>query len=263
MKVVRGAVAALLVAALAGCSAPPADDVARVAHPRTSKVLLPQPVPIPEGVVASGPLVGADGAAWGDAVVRRTDGGFRIELPEHTLSVPTRAIAISDRPVSTEECGADEVSQVSWDPASIPVPNFDDDWFSGDPSFIDTVLVVDRADFPGAGGPGAECSMPILAVAALQWTIAPTRPWLRIADSGAADGAKGIVTHRDGVPVLYETAPGDAWDAIAERFGITGDDLEWLNPIRLGNFERGVAYAWQVLNLDPLNRGDSETRRPR
>ena len=54
---------------------------------------------------------------------------------------------------------------------------------------------------------------------------------------------------------------GDAWSAIAARFGMSEDDLEYLNPQRSRAGTR-EAIAYQVLNLDPAGRGDSVTRLP-
>jgi hypothetical protein len=126
---------------------------------------------------------------------------------------------------------------------------------SGDWSFFTSLLIIGYPD-PDLGGDAAGCMQPILAAAPLTWDVPDVRPWVEPADSGSRSGATGDV---DGT--RYTTAPSDVWDEIATRFGIGGDDLEWLNPIRTPSGNHS-AFAGQVLNLDPNDRSDSESRRP-
>jgi hypothetical protein len=86
--------------------------------------------------------------------------------------------------------------------------------------------------------------------------------------SGAASGigrrsSASVGFHRRRRPAAgCCTRPGgDPWASIAARFGESEDDVEWMYPIRIPGNER-MAYARQVLNLDPENRGDSGSRRP-
>ena len=129
---------------------------------------------------------------------------------------------------------------------------FDADMYpSGDWSFFTSVIVVGFVELGGDG-----CTQPILASGPLVWDQPVVRPWVNPIDTGARTGANGTVD-----ATTYTTASGDIWSEIAARFAIDGDDLEWLNPIRIGS-QPGTAYADQVLNLDPDDRSDSESRRP-
>jgi len=51
-------------------------------------------------------------------------------------------------------------------------------------------------------------------------------------------------------PVSYTVARGDVLAAIADRFGVTVDDLGYLNPFR----GTGMAIADEIINLDRHNR---------
>jgi hypothetical protein len=247
-----GAVATVL---LVGCtSAPSTQDDLATAAPTEEAVNVP--VVIPDGIVASGELVRPDGSVFGTAELEKSDDGLIFHLPDLApLGDPAQLIiALADGPVTMETCAEDNIWAVGitgdWPMArALQVEGGDD------PSFYRHLLVVPY-------GTGEGCAQPILALATLDWDVPQTRPWIEVADSGPVTGAQGGVLVESGRPLVYRTAAGDAWDAIAARFGLTPDDLAYLNPIRLGNAEPGVAYADQLLNLDPTNRGDSETRRP-
>jgi LysM repeat protein len=72
------------------------------------------------------------------------------------------------------------------------------------------------------------------------------RPNLHVVDSGIRTGGTGVVTMVDGKPASYAVAPDDVMKAIAERFGITVDDILYLNPTRMGGT---MALAGETLNL--------------
>jgi hypothetical protein len=238
-------VAASLV--LAGCStaAPQQTEPAHV------------PVLIPSGPVATAELTTVAGDPVGDVSIIRDGEGYRIDYPEISglgtdIGVTRTELTLSDSPFTTDECGDANVWQIGWGDDAIRTVAFDANAFpSGDWSFFTSVIVV---GFRESGDDA--CTQPILATGDLVWDQAVIRPWVEPQDSGPREGATGTV---DGT--IYTTAAGDIWGEIATRFGIDGSDLEWLNPIRVGS-QPGMAYAGQLLNLDPDDRSDSESRRP-
>jgi len=116
----------------------------------------------------------------------------------------------------------------------------------GDPSFLRSLILVEHRSADARVVGGAE----------LSWRHPDARPTLRVKDSGPASGANGQVQlDGSGAPLSYTTASGDSWPSIAERFGITEDDLLWLNPVRSSPSYTGEnAYAGEVLNLSKAGR---------
>jgi hypothetical protein len=252
--VLVGGVAAMLLTGCAATPTPVSTDEPVVFHPTTPHA----PVEIPLGVVATGDLIAADGISLGAADIVHSEAGFRIELPPVDFGDPqTWMPTLSDSPVAAGACGSDNVWQLGL-PNDPNAPDFPFDEWAGDPSFFTSIVVVhypqpDEVDAVG-------CIQPILATAALTWSSPVTRPWIAVADTGQTPQANGLVKVEGG-RMIYLTDDGDNWSAIAERFGITPDDLEYLNPIRTPG-TRHEAFAYQVLNLDPADRSDSESRRP-
>jgi hypothetical protein len=120
--------------------------------------------------------------------------------------------------------------------------------FGGDdPSFIDgaVVAIYLESDHEQTG-----CGRTILATAPFTWTIPDMHPGLEIVDSGPAEGATGTVTGERDRLIDYTVASGDVISAIADRFGVTVDDLGYLNPFR----GTGMAIADEIMNLDRHNR---------
>lgn len=230
--------------ALVGCTSDPAPIEQNV------------PIEIPTGVVATGDILLADGSTFGTATLTWDAGVLGVEVPDLTplFGEEQSLVALADGDVSFEMCGTENLWQVGFGDeatmAGLPMPEA-----FGDPSYYRYLLVMPywRDD----GG----CPEPIIGLARLEWDVPATRPWLKLADAGPAEAAQGGVLAEDGELLAYRTAQGDTWNAIAVRFGITADDLSYLNPIRSGGSESETAYEGQILNLDPANRGDSETRR--
>lgn len=74
-------------------------------------------------------------------------------------------------------------------------------------------------------------------------------------DAGAGSGASGeVATGAFGSPSSYTVAAGDTMSDIAERFGISVDDLFHLNPALVPAPQDPSAYAGEVLNLDVSER---------
>ncbi|MET0302488.1 MAG: LysM domain-containing protein [Microbacteriaceae bacterium] len=260
--------AGLVVVLLAGCSmagsSDPESDSQESIEPATQVVPEREPVTPPLGVAASGALVTAEGADLGQVHIDRTERGYALRLPEEGLSelLATQEgrlhVAFSDGEIDFGQCPEANLWQHGADVREPAFARLVPDESGQDPTYWKAVSIVSFDD------PAAEpCWQSFAAIAQLEWTTPVARPWVDPVDAGESAQARGTVEERDGAPVLYRTASGDDWAAIAERFGMDSTDLTWLNPIRYGNAEPETAYAGQVLNLDPVARGDSETRRPR
>jgi hypothetical protein len=218
-------------------------------------------VGIPAGEVGSAPLTTADGRLLGTVVFTNSAQGIAISLPDLSSILVTYSstLALADSPFSPSTCGSNNVWEIGFDLSDPHRPDLQPGMYAGgDPSFYTTVLIAQGIEPPDSNG----CSQHIAATGPITWTIPLQRPWVHPTDSGAASGARGMVASKHGAPNVYTTAPGDTWTAIAGRFGISGSDLDWLNPNRLGGSAEGEAYAQQLLNLDPTDRGNSESRRP-
>ncbi|MGH1550951.1 hypothetical protein ACRAWB_17945 [Leifsonia poae] len=58
-------------------------------------------------------------------------------------------------------------------------------------------------------------------------------------------------TTPSGAPASYRVGHGDLPGYVAERFGITLQDLLWLNPSQAAFDAHGNLYEDAILNLDP------------
>ena len=115
-----------------------------------------------------------------------------------------------------------------------------------DPSWLDAVqLTTRKLD---------QCGLTIVASATLTWTMPDQRPKLGdLTDHGATESAAGTTTFKSGIAVSYLVEYGDSMPGIAERFGTTVDDLEYLNPSR-GADPTHYVDGGQRLNLSKAVR---------
>lgn len=97
-------------------------------------------------------------------------------------------------------------------------------------------------------GPGK-----VLAVETVHWSVPPRQTDVHPVDAGARPLAGGMVTATtpSGAPASYRVGHGDLPGYVAERFGITLQDLLWLNPSRAAFDPQGNLYEDAILNLDP------------
>jgi hypothetical protein len=245
-----------------GCAA----TVSGVASPTgsatssTSSAADRRPVGIPAGVVGTAPVTAVGGGVLGTVEFRSNGIDIEMDPPATQLGDPAQIEwTLADSPFSPTACGSDNVWEIGFPQNDLTAAHLTADMFpDGDPSFFTDVVVVRIDPTPNAKG----CSQPILATGPITWSIPVQRPLVDPKDHGAGTGAKGTITGTAASPKLYTTMAGDAWSRIADRFGISVDDLTWLNPNRLGGSAPGEAYAQQLLNLDPAHRGNSESRRP-
>ena len=78
----------------------------------------------------------------------------------------------------------------------------------------------------------------VIAAAPIVWSVPDFYPGLTLKDSGPASYARGTVTSYGGQPASYTVWGNDNSQAVATRFGITQDQLFYLNPqLRRGDTE--------------------------
>ena len=248
--------------ALAGCTATTYVTVSPK-HVAVAKV-----VPVPDGVVGTGTLTSWNGKTSGTLQVVAKSGSFTFVLSNFSTDFTGENLfSLADTPVMMSQCGESNLWQIglTTDQANaveptmrFDLPNEEGAW--SDPSFFQTFLFM---QYPAAAPALTRgCQQPIVALTTIHWTMKSSYPSLAVHDSGATPGALGPVKTVDGEPYSYKTIQGDTWQGIAHRFGLTPDELRYLNPIRHPDAVVAEAYTDQVLNLSPSNRAASESRRP-
>lgn len=129
-----------------------------------------------------------------------------------------------------------------------------DEWpAASDPSWLDSLVMLDLGESePDANG----CNYPVALHADIEWTMPDVRPDLVVTDGATAPNAAGEVTLEDGAPVSYVVASNDTVDAVARRFGITAEELMFLNPARQNATAtpRDQLVAGERLNLVKTRR---------
>jgi hypothetical protein len=207
------------------------------------------PNPVLKGVVATGELVSHDGKTSGHIMVlARNDGNFDVRMSDfRTSRAGSLDLALSAVPLhSTAKCAAETI-YFSW--GSVSSASYQTfflegvtDLARGDPSFLRTVLLTQPATVADADS----CGLSVAAGASLTWTMPDMRPNLHVTDLGSRRYAAGKVKMVDGAPAAYVVATNDVMAVIAERFGITVDDLMYLNATRMAG---PTARAGETLNL--------------
>jgi hypothetical protein len=93
----------------------------------------------------------------------------------------------------------------------------------------------------------------VLAVNAVTWHIPVRTSNVHPVDGGVRTYAAGKVTASTAAhaPRSYLVAPGDITSVVAERFGISVQDLIWLNADLQVFGDQQYLYAGTTLNLDP------------
>jgi hypothetical protein len=227
---------------------------------------------VPDGVVGTGTLSSWDGKTSGSLQVVATSGRFQFVLDHFSTDFTGESLfALADSPVTMSQCGEKNLWQIGLttrennapEPTMrFDLPNVVSAW--SDPTFFQTFLFAQYPTASADGSPGITrgCEQPMIALATIHWTMKSLYPGLVVHDHGAMSGAQGTVTSVGGEPSSYRTERGDVWSTIARRFGLTPAELLYLNPIRHPESEPAIAYADQILNLSPTNRGNSESRRP-
>lgn len=243
-------VAALLVSCTAIGDAPtPASESPVEAAQPTAK-----PQRVPQGLVASGTFRSTDGSTTGavDVVVNR----HLVELVLRDLETNHERLGVHAplRDPEADPCMdghafwfGDIVDGTRTDPVAMPLS-----LGRGDPTLVSEIALTTFTQADGS----SHCIHLVVARAPLVWTFGPLRPYLdSLVDGGIRGGARGeLVTDATGRPVAYTVAPNDLLPEVAGRFGITLDDVFYLNPTRGGSYENPMLYVDEVLNLDLRER---------
>lgn len=234
-----GAALALLGALMVGCTAAPARDApTRTPHPAavTSPTSTPaatadttladefQYLPPPGTVMGTGRLGDVDGHATGDVTVSvAPDLRFQVAITGFSTTVQGATVALSvDRFGPT--AGAPTVPARD-DPVGVLVAT------SGDQVLpFDSSGRTDRGNLSYFNSVELVIDGTVEAAAPIAWTIPDFYPGLTVKDSGPRPYARGTVTLYDGQPAGYTVWGNDNSQAVADRFGITQDQLFYLNP---------------------------------
>ncbi|MFF1632723.1 hypothetical protein [Leifsonia sp. NPDC058248] len=240
----RAALAATLLVAgglLCGCtdSPPPAPTAAHGPAARVGSDTTPTPTPTPvplddqfeylppaNTVLATGSFQDVTGRASGAVTVRVAS--------DLKLDVELTGFSTSDESGVTIALSVDRFGPSAGAPTvpAVDLPLGVVYGAGGDTAFrIDTEGRRDRGDLSyfnslevvHEGGT-------VVAAAPLTWTVPDFYPGLRLVDSGPADYARGRVTDYRGRPASYEVWGNDNPGAVARRFGITLNQLLYLNP---------------------------------
>ena len=224
----RAAVLTVAALLLAGCTLAPEPVVSPT--PTKAEIALPTPA---VGVVGSGDLNGMPfDITWdgNDFALTGLAG-----MPEGTLEVSSAQAVVG-------EC-TPGYSLVFGLPFPVPIPLATAE-ITRDVTFLNSVSLV--------GEYTNDCyGYPVLSTAPIVWSMKPLYTDLVVVDSGDTGGARGIVTLDGETPVSYQVNQGDVLQEIAARFGLTTDQLVWLNPHR-SNQE--TVYKDETLNLSPSRR---------
>lgn len=246
----RWGIGLVVVVLLAGCTAAPPS-------------LEAGPTPTPTGtglgpvgtVMATGSFDPAEGVTGTVELVVGSGGFTHIRVTGFNSTLPAEAeLILSPFPLTAERTCLDGFAiGLGAVPSDGDLQSIDLSKFGGDdPSFLDGAVMAMRVESDVTAHDGGRT---ILARAPFTWSIPDLRPGLFVVDSGPTNGAEGDVTlGEDGDPAEYTVASGDVYSAIADRFGISVDDLDYLNPFR----QADGAIADEVLNLDRDNRNGPE-----
>jgi hypothetical protein len=122
----------------------------------------------------------------------------------------------------------------------------------GPPSYLG-VLVTYSSATSSAGIPVELGPNKVLAVNTVHWAIPLRTSNVHPADHGTRAYASGTVTAKTptGAPKHYLIAPGDLTAVVAQRFGISVEDLIWLNANLEVFGDQQYLYEGTTLNLDP------------
>jgi LysM repeat protein len=123
------------------------------------------------------------------------------------------------------------------------------------PAYLDSLVTYSSA--ASANGVPTEIGPnKVLAVNAVHWSIPVRQSNVHPVDGGTRAFASGTVTAKtaSGAPKRYLVAAGDITSVVAQRFGISIEDLIWLNANLQVFGNQQYLYKSTTLNLDPNSR---------
>ncbi|QAY74612.1 LysM domain-containing protein [Agromyces protaetiae] len=217
---------------LAGCTGSTPDDATdgrQTAEPTAS--VRPSWPDLPPGVLATGEFEG--GAHGSVELLNRGDGMLTVEVEDFAIDFPHYSGITALPYASFPDPGCDS-RQIAWglgyERADVVPEVYEGivplNAFRGDPSLIRELII---RDFDSPDGLD-ECTAAPAAKAVLTWSYQPLRSGLRAVDSGVTGGARGDTVIEDAEVVRYVVAPDDLLVEVAARFGMTADDVRYLNP---------------------------------
>lgn len=218
----------------------------------------PTITPIPAGtVVASGDVASPKGSIhFHYAMVANGDNTFSAEYSNFTSTVPVPiSVTLLDVPpqvgdgltyhgVGDHQLGGPTTAAAAGSSALLNSV--------GPPSYLGTLVTYSSATSP-AGIPVELGPNKVLAVNSVSWTIPLRQTNVHPVDGGTRIYASGTVTATtaSGAPKHYLVAPGDVTAVVAQRFGISVEDLIWLNANLEVFGDQQYLYEGTTLNLDP------------
>ncbi|HEY0249079.1 MAG TPA: LysM domain-containing protein [Gryllotalpicola sp.] len=241
-------------------AAAPDPAVSHLATPEPGGTPAPSPtlVPVPAGtVVAQGDVVSPKGSirfryrmvANGDNTYSAQYSGFTSTVP-----VPVSATLLELAPrvgdgltyhgVGDHQLGGPTTAAAPASSASLGSV--------GQPSYLSTLVTYSSA--PSADGVPIELGPnKVLAVDTVHWSVPVRQTNVHPVDGGTRSYASGKVTATTagGAPRKYLVAPGDITAVVAARFGISIEDLIWLNANLQVFGTQQYLYEGTTLNLDP------------
>ncbi|WP_431277117.1 LysM domain-containing protein [Leifsonia poae] len=240
--------------------APPNPAISHPATPEPVSTPVPSPIliPVPRGtVVAEGDVASPKGSihfhfqmiANGDNTYIAQYSRFTSTLPV-PVSVTLLEIAprvgdgltyhgVGDHLLGGATTSAAPTSSVSLGPG-------------GQPSYLGTLVTYSSAP-SGAIVPVEIRANKVLGVNSVHWKIPVRQSNVHPVDGGTRAFASGAMTSKTaaGAPRRYLVAPGDITSVVAERFGISIEDLIWLNKNLQVFGDQQYLYEGTTLNLDP------------
>ncbi|MBF4607748.1 LysM peptidoglycan-binding domain-containing protein [Curtobacterium sp. VKM Ac-1393] len=187
-------------------------------------------------------------------IVANDQGTFDAQLSGYRTTNP-QPMSLQFRHRTASPLDGDDSSvrdTVEWDAGAGPPTSFTMGQSGPLPDYLRSVVLVpasvedeDPSKRPWVGS--------VLAVGALDWKIPNPYPDMRITVGKDRPGAYGIVTDADGRPADYLVAHGDELTTVAQRFGITPAEVQWLNPYMETRADDWLLEG-STLNLDPARR---------
>jgi hypothetical protein len=255
---IAGSALAVLVA-VTGCTAesaqtesPPASATAATA---TASATATAQLPLPTGTIGSGALTSDNGTT---GTVHFSFDGALLTLTIDDLVTPTTdavEAVIAVHALPTDQTCFDSGFRVpfgTFEGGKATNNAGDFSIFSGDPSGIDQVILVTIPEWPYPSD--TTCLATVVARADIRWAFEPLRSYLHPVDSGVTGGARGVTESIDGKLAGYTVEPNDLIDEVAARFGITVDDLFYLNNSRIPNAGQHTLSVGERLNLSLADR---------
>ncbi|WP_246846478.1 LysM domain-containing protein [Humibacter ginsenosidimutans] len=235
----------------------PAMSHLATAEPAASPMPSPTLTPVPAGtVVAQGDVASPKGSIhYHYRVVANGDNTFSVQYSNFTSTVPIPvSVTLIDIPprVGDGLTWHGVGDHVLGGPTTSPTGSTASLGSEDQPSYLKALVTyssVASADgVPVELGPNK-----VLAVNAVTWNVPARSTNVHPVDHGVRTYAAGKVTATtsSGAPESYLIAPGDITSVVAERFGISVQDLIWLNANLQVFGDQQYLYEGTTLNLDP------------